>query len=193
MNGTNFGFEDDLNLDIKFDDDHDNFSSIENTKNGNDLQNKESHINGINDNTKQFNNDSINNIEDNSSMINTNPQYNSTMTPDISNTNQNTNNILPNENLMVNKKKLKTNPFATKDKKIKKLEDIKIDSNHVTNPSISNNNNNYSNNINHNMHSNPHMPQITKSLDDNFNNQTVSTNNSHAKNEDIRVSNNLDK
>lgn len=94
---------------------------------------------------------------------------------------------------MVNKKKLKTNPFATKDKKVKKLEDIKIDTNGVTNTSTSNNT--YNNNPNHNILSNSSNPMggITKSLDANFNNQTVSSSNSHAKNEDIRVSNNLDK
>lgn len=41
---------------------------------------------------------------------------------------------------MVNKKKLKTNPFATKDKKVKKLEDIKIDNNGIINTPEANGN-----------------------------------------------------
>lgn len=97
-----------------------------------------------------------------------------------------------NENLTVNKKKIKSNPFATKDKKIKKLEDIKLDNGGLINnasnlnPNIINSNNisdndtNYKidklNNSNHYELSDDHIARSLNAINNNNNTSNQSTN-----------------
>lgn len=147
MNRDNFGFgEDDMDLDIKFDDDHDNTNAIINIKvDQNHKGAMETQVNG----TNQNHNDNLHPIHNPAIEDHNHHQLDSNQLKSTDKTtipHKSTSNSIPtnqnvlNENLIVNKKKLKTNPFATKDKKVKKLEDIKIDNNGIINTPEANGN-----------------------------------------------------